>query len=59
MIITNKEVDAIKFFIKVADNYLLKHREEKKTKEKMIFFHEVLGSKLVLERMLLELGIKL
>lgn len=30
MLINEKEVDAIKFFIKVADNYLLKHREEKK-----------------------------
>ena len=47
---------AIKFFIDIANNYLVKHQDEKKSKEKTIFYIETLKNKLVLERMLKEKG---
>ena len=45
---------AIKFFIDIANNYLVKHQDEKKSKEKTIFYLDLLKNKLVLERMLKE-----
>lgn len=47
---------AIKFFIDIANNYLVKHQDEKKSKEKTIFYLDLLKNKLVLERMLKEKG---
>ena len=47
---------AIKFFIDIANNYLVKHQDEKKSKEKTIFYLDLLKNKLVLERMLIEKG---
>ena len=47
---------AIKFFIDIANNYLIKHQDEKKSKEKTIFYLDLLKNKLVLERMLVEKG---
>lgn len=55
MLITEKEIEAIKFFIKLANNYLMNHRDEKKTKEKLLFFHEVLEYKMILEVLIKEL----
>lgn len=47
---------AIKFFIDIANTYLVKHQDEKKSKEKTIFYLDLLKNKLVLERMLIENG---
>lgn len=47
---------AIEFFINIANNYLVKHQDEKKSKEKTIFYLDLLKNKLVLERMLKEKG---
>lgn len=47
---------AIEFFINIANNYLVKHQDEKKSKEKTIFYLDLLKNKLVLERMLIEKG---
>lgn len=47
---------AIEFFINIANNYLVKHQDEKKSKEKTIFYLDILKNKLVLERMLVEKG---
>ena len=47
---------AIEFFINIANNYLVKHQDEKKSKEKTIFYLDILKNKLVLERMLKEKG---
>ena len=51
-----QEIVAIEFFINIANNYLVKHQDEKKTKEKTIFYLDLLKNKLVLERMLKEKG---
>lgn len=51
-----QEKEAIKFFIDIANNYLVKHQDEKKSKEKTIFYLDLLKNKLVLERMLIEKG---
>lgn len=51
-----QEIVAIKFFIDIANNYLVKHQDEKKSKEKTIFYLDLLKNKLVLERMLIEKG---
>lgn len=47
---------AIEFFINIANTYLIKHQDEKKSKEKTIFYLDLLKNKLVLERMLKEKG---
>lgn len=47
---------AIEFFINIANTYLVKHQDEKKSKEKTIFYLDLLKNKLVLERMLIEKG---
>ena len=52
----DQEIVAIKFFIDIANNYLVKHQDEKKSKEKTIFYLDLLKNKLVLERMLKEKG---
>ena len=51
-----QEIVAIKFFIDIANNYLVKDQDEKKSKEKTIFYLDLLKNKLVLERMLKEKG---
>lgn len=51
-----QEIVAIEFFINIANNYLVKHQDEKKSKEKTIFYLDLLKNKLVLERMLVERG---
>lgn len=51
-----QESVAIKFFIDIANNYLVKHQDEKKSKEKTIFYLDLLKNKLVLDRMLKEMG---
>ena len=51
-----QESVAIKFFIDIANNYLVKHQDEKKSKEKTIFYLDLLKNKLVLERMLVKKG---
>lgn len=51
-----QEIVAIEFFINIANTYLVKHQEEKKSKEKTIFYLDILKNKLVLERMLKEKG---
>lgn len=51
-----QEIVAIEFFINIANNYLVKHQDEKKTKEKTLFYLDLLKNKLVLERMLKEKG---
>ena len=53
-----QEKVAIEFFINIANNYLVKHQDEKKSKEKTIFYLDLLKNKLVLERMLKEKGIR-
>ena len=51
-----QEIVAIKFFIDIANTYIVKHQDEKKSKEKTIFYLDLLKNKLVLERMLVEKG---
>lgn len=51
-----QEIVAIEFFINIANTYLIKHQDEKKSKEKTIFYLDLLKNKLVLERMLIEKG---
>lgn len=51
-----QEIVAIEFFINIANTYLVKHQDEKKSKEKTIFYLDLLKNKLVLERMLIEKG---
>ena len=51
-----QEKVAIEFFVNIANNYLVKHQDEKKSKEKTIFYLDLLKNKLVLERMLIEKG---
>ena len=51
-----QEIVAIEFFINIANNYLVKHQDEKKSKEKTIYYLDILKNKLVLERMLKEKG---
>lgn len=51
-----QERAAIEFFINIANTYLVKHQDEKKSKEKTIFYLDLLKNKLVLERMLIEKG---
>lgn len=51
-----QEIVAIEFFINIANTYLVKHQDEKKSKEKTIFYLDLLKNKLVLERMLKEKG---
>lgn len=56
---TEQEIEAIKFFIKLANNYLINNADKKKDKMKMLFYHQVLENKLILEAFLKEHGIKL
>ena len=51
-----QEIVAIEFFINIANNYLVKHQDERKSKEKTIYYLDILKNKLVLERMLKEKG---
>ena len=51
-----QEKVAIEFYINLSNNYLVKHQDEKKSKEKTIFYLDLLKNKLVLERMLIEKG---
>lgn len=56
---TEQEIESIKFFIKLANNYLINNADKKKDKMKMLFYHQVLENKLILEAFLKEHGIKL
>lgn len=49
---TEQEIESIKFFIKLANNYLIAHQDEKKSKEKTILYIDILKHKLVLENLL-------
>lgn len=56
---TEQEIEAIKFFIKLANNYLINNADKKKDKMKMLFYHQVLENKLILEVFLKEHGVEL
>lgn len=56
---TEQEIEAIKFFIKLANNYLINNADKKKDKMKMLMYTEVLKNKLILEVFLKEHGVEL
>ena len=51
---TIDEIEAVIFFIKLSNNYLISHQDEKKSKEKTIYYTEILKNKLVLENLIKE-----
>ena len=51
---TIDEIEAVIFFIKLANNYLISHTDEKKSKEKTLYYTEILKHKFVLENMIKE-----
>lgn len=56
---TEQEIESIKFFIKLANNYLINNADKKKDKMKMLMYTEVLKNKLILEVFLKEHGVEL
>ena len=51
---TIDEIEAVIFFIKLSNNYLISHQDEKKSKEKTVYYTEILKRKLVLENLIKE-----
>ena len=51
---TIDEIEAVIFFIKLSNNYLISHQNDKKSKEKTIYYTEILKHKLVLENLIKE-----
>ena len=53
--IDNELIDSIKFYIKLSDNYIEKNQDTKKYKSKLLFYNQVLKSRLVLIEFLREI----
>lgn len=53
--IDNELIDSIKFYIKLSDNYIEKNQDIKKDKSKLLFYNQVLKSRLVLIEFLREI----
>ena len=53
--IDNELIESIKFYIKLSDSYLNKNQETKKDKSKLLFYNQVLKSRLVLIEFLREI----
>ena len=55
IIIDNELIESIKFYIKLSDSYLNKNQDIKKDKSKLLFYNQVLKSRLVLIEFLREI----
>ena len=55
IIIDNELIESIKFYIKLSDSYLNKNQDTKKDKSKLLFYNQVLKSRLVLIEFLREI----
>lgn len=55
IIINNELIESIKFYIKLSDNYIEKNQDTKKDKSKLLFYNQVLKSRLVLIEFLREI----
>lgn len=55
IIIDNELIESIKFYIKLSDNYIEKNQDIKKDKSKLLFYNQVLKSRLVLIEFLREI----
>lgn len=55
IIIDNELIESIKFYIKLSDNYIEKNLDTKKDKSKLLFYNQVLKSRLVLIEFLREI----
>ena len=53
--IDNELIESIKFYIKLSDSYLNKNLDSKKDKSKLLFYNQVLKSRLVLIEFLREI----
>ena len=53
--IDNELIDSIKFYIKLSDNYIEKNQDTKKDKSKLLFYNQVLKSRLILIEFLREI----
>ena len=53
--IDNELIESIKFYIKLSDSYLNKNLDTKKAKSKLLFYNQVLKSRLVLIEFLREI----
>ena len=53
--IDNELIESIKFYIKLSDSYLNKNLDVKKDKSKLLFYNQVLKSRLVLIEFLREI----
>ena len=53
--IDNELIESIKFYIKLSDSYLNKNQDTKKDKSKLLFYNQVLKSRLVLIEFLREI----
>ena len=53
--IDNELIESIKFYIKLSDNYIEKNQDSKKDKSKLLFYNQVLKSRLVLIEFLREI----
>ena len=53
--IDNELIESIKFYIKLSDSYLNKNQDIKKDKSKLLFYNQVLKSRLVLIEFLREI----
>ena len=51
----NELIESIKFYIKLSDSYLNKNLDTKKDKSKLLFYNQVLKSRLVLIEFLREI----
>ena len=53
--IDNELIESVKFYIKLSDSYLNKNLDTKKDKSKLLFYNQVLKSRLVLIEFLREI----
>lgn len=53
--IDNELIESIKFYIKLSDSYIEKNQDTKKDKSKLLFYNQVLKSRLVLIEFLREI----
>ena len=53
--IDNELIESIKFYIKLSDNYIEKNQDTKKDKSKLLFYNQVLKSRLILIEFLREI----
>ena len=53
--IDNELIESIKFYIKLSDSYIEKNQDTKKDKSKLLFYNQVLKSRLVLIELLREI----